>query len=35
MPTYHPSAVFHDEGKKELLKQDLIEVGRMLIRSGV
>lgn len=30
MPTYHPSAVFHDEGKKELLKQDLFEVGRML-----
>lgn len=30
MPTYHPSAVFRDEGKKELLKNDLIEVGRML-----
>lgn len=30
MPTYHPSAVFHDEAKKELLKQDLINAGRLL-----
>lgn len=27
MPTYHPSAVFRDETKKEWLKQDLIAVG--------
>lgn len=30
MPTYHPSAIFHDEGKKVLLKQDLILVSTML-----
>ncbi|MGM0881710.1 MAG: uracil-DNA glycosylase [Bacillota bacterium] len=30
MPTYHPSAVFRDENKRELLKQDLSEVGTAL-----
>jgi len=30
MPTFHPSAVFHDEDKKELLKRDLIQAGEML-----
>ncbi|GMQ61244.1 uracil-DNA glycosylase [Vallitalea maricola] len=30
MPTYHPSVVFHDEIKKELLKKDLFEVGKIL-----
>lgn len=30
MPTYHPSSVFHDERKKELLKQDLVEVNKRL-----
>ncbi len=33
MPTYHPSAVFHDEDKKVLLKQDLILVSTMLSSS--
>lgn len=28
MPTYHPSSVFHDQGKKELLKRDLIQVAK-------
>lgn len=32
MPTYHPSAVFRDESKKELLKMDLNEVGKLLRR---
>ncbi len=32
MPTYHPSAVFHDEDKKELLKQDLHQAGSVLKR---
>ncbi|MDO3681046.1 uracil-DNA glycosylase [Paenibacillus ehimensis] len=30
MPTYHPSAVFRDENKRELLKQDLFSVGDAL-----
>lgn len=30
VPTYHPSSVFHDEGKKEHLKQDLVEIGKRL-----
>lgn len=30
MPTYHPSVVFHDDVKKELLKKDLILVGKLL-----
>jgi DNA polymerase len=30
IPTYHPSSVFHDEGKKRHLKEDLIEIGRRL-----
>jgi DNA polymerase len=30
IPTYHPSSVFHDEGKKLHLKQDLVEIGRRL-----
>ncbi|MBW5447561.1 uracil-DNA glycosylase [Cohnella sp. CFH 77786] len=30
MPTYHPSAVFRDEDKRDLLKQDLREVGAAL-----
>jgi uracil-DNA glycosylase family 4 len=33
MPTYHPSAVFRDEGKRRLLKEDLIQVGKMLGRK--
>ncbi|WP_425803109.1 uracil-DNA glycosylase [Desulfitobacterium sp. Sab5] len=32
MPTFHPSAVFRDEGKRQLLKRDLIEAGNMLKR---
>jgi DNA polymerase len=34
MPTYHPSSVFHDESKKELLKQDLIEINKRLTTDG-
>lgn len=30
IPTYHPSAVFRDEKKRELLKQDLSLVGDAL-----
>ncbi|WP_051570642.1 uracil-DNA glycosylase [Paenibacillus ehimensis] len=30
MPSYHPSAVFRDENKRELLKQDLFSVGDAL-----
>lgn len=30
MPTYHPSAVFRDESKRELLKRDLALVGDAL-----
>ena len=30
MPTFHPSAVFRDEEKKQLLKRDLIQAGKML-----
>lgn len=30
MPTYHPAAVFHDEGKKERLKEDLIQAEKKL-----
>lgn len=30
MPTYHPSAVFRDEDKRERLKEDLMKVGKML-----
>lgn len=30
MPAFHPSAVFHDEDKRELLKRDLIETGKIL-----
>jgi uracil-DNA glycosylase len=32
MSTFHPSAVFRDEGKRQLLKRDLIEAGNMLKR---
>lgn len=32
MPTFHPSAVFRDEGKRLLLKRDLIDAGNMLKR---
>lgn len=32
MPTFHPSAVFRDEEKRQLLKRDLIEAGNMLKR---
>jgi uracil-DNA glycosylase len=32
MPTFHPSAVFRDEGKRQLLKRDLIEAGNMIKR---
>lgn len=34
MPTYHPSAVFRDENKKELLKQDISSVGNALRELG-
>ncbi len=34
MPTYHPSAVFRDEDKRSLLKQDLTEVGAALRELG-
>lgn len=34
MPTYHPSAVFRDETKRELLKQDLFSVANMLKKLG-
>jgi uracil-DNA glycosylase family 4 len=30
MPTYHPSAVFRDEEKRDLLKKDLTKAGKML-----
>jgi uracil-DNA glycosylase family 4 len=30
IPTYHPSSVFHDEGKKRHLKEDLVQIGRQL-----
>lgn len=30
MPTFHPSAVFHDDSKKKWLKKDLSEVGKRL-----
>ncbi|AJY77775.1 DNA polymerase [Paenibacillus beijingensis] len=30
MPTYHPSAVFRDENKRQLLKADLLAVGAAL-----
>lgn len=30
MPTFHPSAVFRDKEKRQLLKRDLIEAGNML-----
>jgi uracil-DNA glycosylase family 4 len=30
MPTFHPSAVFHDESKREWLKKDLSQVGKKL-----
>ncbi|SEM91301.1 uracil-DNA glycosylase [Lihuaxuella thermophila] len=30
MPTFHPSAVFHDESKREGLKRDLKEAGKRL-----
>jgi len=32
MPTFHPSAVFRDEVKRQLLKRDLIEAGTMINR---
>ncbi|WP_425808121.1 uracil-DNA glycosylase family protein [Desulfitobacterium sp. Sab5] len=32
MPTFHPSAVFRDEGKRQWLKRDLMEAGHMLKR---
>jgi DNA polymerase len=32
MPTFHPSAVFRDEEKRQLLKSDFIEAGNMLKR---
>ncbi|KPV57489.1 DNA polymerase [Paenibacillus sp. A3] len=35
MPTYHPSAVFRDENKRELLKQDLFSVGEALRERGI
>ncbi|MEC0209196.1 uracil-DNA glycosylase [Paenibacillus ehimensis] len=35
MPTYHPSAVFRDENKRELLKQDLFSVGDALKEKGI
>ncbi|MCY9513468.1 uracil-DNA glycosylase [Paenibacillus apiarius] len=34
MPTYHPSAVFRDENKRELLKQDLSSVAHALGEPG-
>lgn len=34
MPTYHPSAIFHDEAKKELFKKDLDQAGKRL-RNGL
>ncbi|MFD0715349.1 uracil-DNA glycosylase [Paenibacillus sp. GCM10027626] len=34
MPTYHPSAVFRDENKRELLKQDLSSVANVLSKLG-
>ncbi|MFC4770185.1 uracil-DNA glycosylase [Effusibacillus consociatus] len=34
MPTYHPSAVFRDEAKREMLKHDLKEVGKALSDSN-
>ncbi|WP_237690892.1 uracil-DNA glycosylase [Paenibacillus caui] len=33
MPTYHPSAVFRDESKRDLLKRDLVAVGAALTRN--
>ncbi|XEC94767.1 uracil-DNA glycosylase [Paenibacillus tarimensis] len=34
MPTYHPSAVFRDEDKRDLLKLDLSEAGNALRLPG-
>lgn len=34
MPTYHPSAVFRDESKRDLLKKDLFSVGSALKEIG-
>lgn len=34
MPTYHPSAVFRDENKRELLKEDLSSVAHALGEPG-
>lgn len=34
LPVYHPSAVFHDEDKRKLLKQDLAKAGEVLRAAG-
>ncbi|GIP32817.1 uracil-DNA glycosylase family protein [Paenibacillus sp. J2TS4] len=34
LPTYHPSAVFRDEIKRELLKQDLFSAANALTKLG-